>query len=217
VQIAIGLFPGFTALDVMGPYQMLASVPGAEVVFCAERTGHVSDDHDLVHLRVDHTFADVARPDVLLVGGGVAALALATPDAAIVEWIRDAHPHTRWTTSVCTGSLLLGAAGLLDGLTATTHWQARELLALFGATPVDERVVVEGRIVTGAGVSAGIDMALTLVGHLTDEVTAQAIQLRTEYDPQPPYDTGAPWKATPEIRARVDELYLEPAPSAPTT
>ncbi len=199
MQIAIGLYPGLTALDVVGPYQVFSLVPGTEVVLCAEQAGRLSDDNGLLHLDVEHTFADVPRPDVLLVGGGYATRALAREDSGIVRWIRDAHPHTRYTTSVCTGALLLAAAGVLDGLRATTHWHYAELLEPRGAIPVQERVVREGKVVTAAGVSAGIDMALTLVDLLHGPEVAQAIQLGIEYDPEPPHDAGAPWKASSEV------------------
>lgn len=199
MQIAIALYPELTLLDAIGPYQVLSLIPDAEVVLCAEQAGRISDDNGLVHLDVEHTFADVPRPDVLLVGGGFGTRRLATPDSAIVEWIRSAHETTTWTTSVCTGSLLLGAAGLLDGLTATTHWNYYDLLAAFGADPVEDRVVIRDRIITAAGVSSGIDMALVLVDLLYGSDLAKAIQLGIEYDPQPPFDSGAPSKADPEI------------------
>lgn len=199
MQIAIALYPELTLLDAIGPYQVLSLIPDAEVVLCAEQAGRISDDNGLVHLDVEHTFADVPRPDVLLVGGGFGTRRLATPDSAIVEWIRSAHETTTWTTSVCTGSLLLGAAGLLDGLTATTHWNYYDLLAAFGAEPVEDRVVIRDRIITAAGVSSGIDMALVLVDLLYGSDLAKAIQLGIEYDPQPPFDSGAPSKADPEI------------------
>ena len=199
MQIAIALYPELTLLDAIGPYQVLSLIPDAEVVLCAEQAGRISDDNGLVHLDVEHTFADVPRPDVLLVGGGFGTRRLATPDSAIVEWIRSAHETTTWTTSVCTGSLLLGAAELLDGLTATTHWNYYDLLAAFGADPVEDRVVIRDRIITAAGVSSGIDMALVLVDLLYGSDLAKAIQLGIEYDPQPPFDSGAPSKADPEI------------------
>lgn len=199
VQIAIALYPGLTMLDAIGPYQVLSLVPGHEVVLCAERSGRLSDDNALVHLEVEHSFHDVATPDVIVVPGGYGTRALATPESAIVRWLRGAHEHTRYTTSVCTGALLLGAAGLLDGLEATTHWNYTELLELVGATPVRERVVERGRIITAAGVSSGIDMALTLVERLHGATMAEAIQLGIEYDPQPPFDSGAPWKADPDV------------------
>lgn len=203
MQIAIGLYPGLTMLDVIGPYQVFSQVPDAEVVLCAEQPGRVSDDNGLVHLDVDRSFAEVPAPDVLVVGGGYASRALARPDAPIVEWIRAAHDHTTWTTSVCTGALLLGAAGLLDGARATTHWHYVGLIEEQGAVPVRDRVVIEGKVVTAAGVSAGIDMALTLVDRTHGTEVAQAIQLGIEYDPQPPHDSGAPWKAPSELTELV--------------
>ncbi len=203
MQIAIGLYPGFTALDAIGPYQVFANVPGADVVLCAERRGALDDDNGLLHLRVEHTFADVPRPDVLLVPGGLVTRRIASQNGPIVDWIRAAHSTTTYTTSVCTGALLLGAAGLLAGLRATTHWMAYDHLRAYGAQPTEERVVVEGKVVTAAGVSAGIDLALTLVGWTHGAETAQAIQLGIEYDPQPPFDAGAPSKAPTAIRDLV--------------
>lgn len=197
--IAFGLYQGFTALDAIGPYEILTYLPDAEVVLCVESTGVIDDHNDLVHLRIDATFADVPRPDVLLVPGGPAAGRYAAQGHPIVEWIRAAHPHTSWTTSVCTGALLLGAAGLLDGLPATTHWSAYDELASYGARPTEQREVTCGRIMTGAGVSAGIDLALTLAARIAGDDVAQAIQLAIEYDPHPPFDAGAPSKAPKRI------------------
>jgi len=197
--IALGVYQGFTALDAIGPYEILTYLPGAEMVICAESAGVVDDHNDLVHLRVDATFADVPRPDVLLVPGGPIAGQYAADGHPIVDWIRQAHPHTSWTTSVCTGALLLGAAGLLDGLPATTHWSAYDELASYGAQPTEQRVVTAGRIMTGAGVSAGIDLALTLAADIAGPEVAQTIQLAIEYDPHPPFDAGAPSKAPKPI------------------
>ncbi len=197
--IALGLYQGFTALDAIGPYEILAYLPGAEVVICAELAGVVDDHNDLVHLRVDSTFADVPRPDVLFVPGGPGAGRFAADGHPIVDWIREAHPHTAWTTSVCTGALLLGAAGLLEGVAATTHWSAYDELASYGAQPTERRVVTSGRIMTGAGVSAGIDLALTLAADIAGPEVAQTIQLAIEYDPHPPFDSGAPSKAPKQI------------------
>jgi transcriptional regulator GlxA family with amidase domain len=197
--IAIGFYQGFTALDAIGPYEVLTYLPDAEMVICAEHTGVVDDHNNLVHLRVDATFADVPRPDVLLVPGGPAAGQYAAAGHPIVDWIRQAHPHTVWTTSVCTGALLLGAAGLLDGVPATTHWSAYEELASYGAQPTEQRVVTAGKIMTGAGVSAGIDLALTLAAKIAGPEVAQTIQLAIEYDPHPPFDAGAPSKAPKAI------------------
>lgn len=199
MRIAIGLYPGFTSLDAIGPYQVLSHVPGAEVVLCAERVGRLSDDNGLLHLEIESTFDDNDRPDVLLVPGGFVTRVLAREGEPIVEWIRAAHPNTRFTTSVCTGALLLGAAGLLDGVDATTHWVAYEELASFGARPTEQRVVRRDRIITGAGVSAGIDLALVVAAELAGDDVARAIQLGIEYDPQPPFDAGSPSKAGPEL------------------
>ena len=198
-QIAIALYEGLTLLDAIGPYQVLTLVPGLDVVVCAERTGRLDDDQGLIHLDIEHTFDDVPTPDVLLVPGGMATRALAVPGTPIVEWVRTAHATTTWTTSVCTGSLVLGAAGVLEGRRATTHWASYDALAAFGALPSDERVVVDGKIITGAGVSAGIDMALRLVIEMFGVEMAQAVQLGIEYDPRPPVDAGSPATAPPEI------------------
>jgi transcriptional regulator GlxA family with amidase domain len=203
MQIAIGLYPEFTALDAIGPYQVLSNVPGVDVVVCAEQKGRLSDDNGLLVFDVEHTFDDVPSPDILLVPGGLITRKLAQERGPIVDWIRKAHETTQHTTSVCTGALLLGAAGVLEGKTATTHWIAYDALAGYGATPTEQRVVRDGKVLTAAGVSAGIDLALTLVGELFGAEVAQAVQLGIEYDPQPPYDAGAPSKAPAEIRDMV--------------
>jgi transcriptional regulator GlxA family with amidase domain len=203
MQIAIGLYDGFTALDAIGPYQVLSLVPGADVRLCAARAGRVVDDNGLLHLDVEHSFDETRDPDVIVVPGGVITRRMAAEGHPVVDWIAATHPGTTWTTSVCTGAVLLGAAGVLDGLTATTHWYAYDQLRAFGAEPTEQRVVIEGKVVTGAGVSAGIDMALTLVGAMHGPEVAQAIQLGIEYDPQPPYDAGAPSKAGEPIRELV--------------
>jgi transcriptional regulator GlxA family with amidase domain len=203
MQIAIGLYDGFAALDAIGPYQVFTVLPGADVVVCAARRGALVDEAGLLQLEIAHTFADVPSPDVLLVPGGVNTRLMVRDGAPIVDWVRSAHPTTTFTTSVCTGSLILGAAGLLQGVPATTHWCAYEHLRGMGAEPTEQRVVFADRIATAAGVSAGIDLALALVGRTHGEDVAQAIQLGIEYDPQPPYDSGAPSKARPEIRDLV--------------
>lgn len=199
MQIAIGLFPGFTVLDAIGPYQVFTAVPGIEVVLCAERTGRLSDDNGLLHLDIEHTFDEVDRPAITLVPGGFVTRRLARDGGAIVDWVARTHEHTTNTTSVCTGALLLGAAGLLDGLDATTHWAAYDELASYGARPTEQRVVRQGKIWTAAGASAGIDLALTLVAETHGPDLAQAVQLGIEYDPQPPFDSGSPSKADPAI------------------
>jgi transcriptional regulator GlxA family with amidase domain len=203
VQIAIGLYPEFTALDAVGPYQVLTQVPGVDVVLCAERAGRLSDDNGLLHLDVEHTFAEVTDPDVTLVPGGFVTRRLARDHDPIVGWLADTHQRTTYTTSVCTGALLLGAAGILEGLDATTHWFAYDELARYGARPTEQRVVRQGKVWTAAGVSAGIDLALTMVAEIWGPEVSQAIQLGIEYDPQPPFDSGAPSKADPEILALV--------------
>lgn len=203
MKIAIGLYEGLTVLDAIGPYAVLAHLPDAEVRFCAESRGRLSDDNGSLHIDVEVAFDEITRPDVLVVPGGGASRELDRPGTPIVEWIREAHAHSTWTTSVCTGALLLGAAGVLEGLDATTHWMFYDQLAAFGATPTAERVVHRGKVVTAAGVSAGIDMALQLVGLISGQEIAEAIQLGIEYDPQPPYDSGSPVKARDEIRELV--------------
>ena len=197
MQIAIALFPRFTALDCVGPYEVLCRLPGAEVVFVAESAGPVTTDTNVLTIVAEKSFADVPAPDIIVVPGGPGTrTAINDP---IVDWIRQVHQTTDWTTSVCTGSELLGAAGVLDGLKATGYWSRLELLEQWGATPTKERVVIEGKVVTAAGVSSGIDMALTLVAKIAGDDTAQAIQLAIEYDPQPPFDSGSVDKARPEI------------------
>ena len=209
MQIAIGLYPGFTALDAIGPYAVFTSVPGVDVVVCAERKGLLADESDLLHLDLAHTFDEVPEPDVLLVPGGLVTRRVAAEGGRIVDWIRASHETTTYTTSVCTGALLLGAAGVLDGKPATTHWMAYDHLRAHGAQPTEQRVVIKGKVATAAGVSAGIDLALTLVDRLYGPEVAQAVQLGIEYDPQPPHDTGAPSKAPAEIRDLVASVMNE--------
>ncbi|MGN9839280.1 DJ-1/PfpI family protein [Nonomuraea sp. H19] len=196
MHVAIPLYPRFTALDAVGPYTVLAFAPGCTVTFVAAEAGPVTDDQGTLTLIATASYADLPAPDVIIVPGGPGTLDALSYEA-LLGWIRQAHEHTRWTTSVCSGSLLLGAAGLLAGVKATTHWAILEMLAPYGAEPVSERVVTEGKIVTAAGVSAGIDMALTLLAQARDPETAQAVQLAIEYDPRPPFDCGSP-KNAPE-------------------
>jgi transcriptional regulator GlxA family with amidase domain len=209
MQIAIGLYPGYTALDAIGPYAVFTNLPGSTVVVCAERTGRLADDNDLLHLDIGHTFDDVPSPDLLLVPGGTITRRIAKTGGPIVDWIRAAHATSTYTTSVCTGALLLGAAGVLEGRRATTHWMALDQLRAYGAEPSDQRVVTDDKVVTAAGVSAGIDLALSLVGRIEGAETAQAIQLGIEYDPQPPYDAGAPGKAPAPIRELVTTIMRD--------
>ena len=203
-SIAIPLFPMFTALDGIGPYEVLQRVPDFHETFIGHERGIVRSDNAMLGIKIDATFEEVPRPDLIVFPGGVGTRALAD-DARVHEWLRSAHESTRFTTSVCTGSIVLGTAGLLHGLTATTHWAKYDDLAATGATPTATRVVehLERRIITAAGVSSGIDMALRLVEILVDRTAAEASQLMIEYDPQPPFDAGSTAKASPEVVARV--------------
>lgn len=205
MQIAIALFEGFTMLDAVGPYSVLSNVPGHEIVTVAERPGEVRDDRGQ-RMVADAAFADVRRPDVIVVPGGLITRRMARDGHPVIDWIRELHPHTSWTTSVCSGSILLAAAGVLDDTDATSHWLVKDQLRRLGANPVDERVVRRGRVVTAAGVSSGIDMALTLVSLMHGDDVARAVQLGIEYDPQPPFDAGSPATAPEPIVALVSEL-----------
>lgn len=209
MQIAIPIYPGFTALDAVGPYDVLSRVPGAEVVFCAARPGEVRTESGILGLTADRALADLPEPDVIVVPGGVGNRRLLDPESEYTRWIAAVHPGTTWTTSVCTGSLMLAAAGVLDGVDATSHWAAREALTGFGAVPSAERVVERGKVITAAGVSAGIDMALTLAARIAGERVAQGIQLGIEYDPEPPFDTGSPEKAPQELLELVGPMLAE--------
>jgi len=198
VQIAILLYDRFTALDAIGPYDVLSRLPGAEIALVAAEPGPVRNEVGTLTLVADASLEDVPQPDIVLVPGGFGARDL-LEDEPILGWLRGAHEHTTWTTSVCTGALLLAAASILDGVEATTHWLARDELAALGAIPVPDRVVQRDKVLTAAGVSAGIDMALRLAQLEAGDTVAQAIQLGIEYDPQPPFDSGSPEKAPPEI------------------
>lgn len=194
MQIAIVLYDRFTALDAVGPYETLGRLPDADTVFVAERTGPVRSDTGRLALTADKSLAEVPRPDIVVVPGGPGQGAQ-MGNEVLLDWLRTADGTSAWTTSVCTGSLLLASAGLLEGRRATSHWLALDGLKEFGAEPTGERVVFDGKYVTAAGVSSGIDMGLTLLGRIAGDEHAQAVQLLTEYDPQPPYDAGSPGKA----------------------
>ncbi|MDQ6816119.1 MAG: DJ-1/PfpI family protein [Actinomycetota bacterium] len=202
MRIAVLLYPRLTALDAIGPYEVLRELPGASVTFVAERPGEVHDEHGLT-LLAQTALEQLPSPDVVLVPGGKGQAAL-MDDGPVHRWLRRAHETSAWTTSVCTGSLILAAAGLLGGRRATTYWLAFEELRRLGAKPVAERFVFDGRIVTAAGVSAGIDMALALAARIAGEQVAQTIQLAIEYDPRPPFDTGSPGKAPIPVRRALE-------------
>jgi transcriptional regulator GlxA family with amidase domain len=206
VQIAFLLYDRFTSLDAVGPFDVLNNVPGAEPIFVAERSGPVRNESDSLSLVADASLAEVTSPEIVVVPGGFGTRALLEHEP-VLEWLRGVHESSTWTTSVCTGSLLLAAAGLLAGAPATTHWLARDLLASLGARPVPGRVVEHGKIVTAAGVSSGIDMALGLVQRMHGDEVSQAIQLAIEYDPEPPFDCGSPEKAPPEVVAAVTAAF----------
>ena len=206
MEIAIPLYDRFTALDAVGPYEVLWRLPGARVRWIGAEARPYATDRGL-QLVAEATFDDVPAPDVLVVPGGTGTRD-ALGDQRLVDWIRAAHATSTWTTSVCTGALLLGAAGVLDGLRATTHWAYMDDLARYGAEATSQRVVAQGKVVTSAGVSSGIDMALSLAAEIAGADVAQAIQLRIEYDPMPPFDTGSVAKAPERIR----ELAQSPSP-----
>ncbi len=209
MQIAIPLFPRLTALDGVGPYEVLQRLPGAEVLFVGAERGEVRTENGFLGLLADKTFDEVPNPDVVVVPGGIGVTAQ-QDDSPLVEWVKAVHPTTRFTTSVCTGAEILARAGLLDGLEASTHWSAYGRLEELGAKPSGTRVVehLDRRVITAAGVSSGIDMALRLSELLVDDTAAKAMQLMVEYDPMPPFDAGSVEKAGDEVMARVIE-YAE--------
>ncbi len=208
MEIAIPLFDRFTALDAVGPYEVLSRLPGARVRFLAAEAGPVRTENGMLAITADERLSALPEPDVLMVPGGFGTRALMS-DEPMLDWIRHAHAQSRWTTSVCTGSLLLAAAGVLDGLQATSHWMVLDALADYGAQPLSQRVVQQGKVITAAGVSAGIDMALTLAAQIAGEDVAQAIQLGIEYDPEPPFAAGSPGSAPERIVSLVQRASAQ--------
>jgi len=206
IQVAIPLFPRFTALDAIGPYEVLQRIPTIDVTFVGHERGEVRSENGMLGITIDATFEEIPEPDVVVFPGGVGTRVLVN-DERVKEWVRHAHGSTKFTTSVCTGAIVLGAAGLLNGLTATTHWSCYPELEATGAITTAERVVehLDQRIVTAAGVSSGIDMAIRLVELLVDRTAAQAAQLMIEYDPQPPFDCGALARCSDDIVHRTIE------------
>ena len=209
MQIAFLIYEGLTALDIIGPYEVLNQIPGVDVRFVAKQPGSIRVDSGAFSIGVDHKLADVPRPDVFVVPGGIAGTFAAAKDPEILDWVREAHAGSRYSTSVCTGSLILGAAGLLKDSNATTHWAAKTLLEQTGATYTEQRIVVSDKIVTAAGVSAGIDMALYVMGKLVGPELAKLAQLSIEYDPEPPFDAGSPAKAGEAIVQRALEDFAK--------
>lgn len=198
MRIAILIFDELTALDAIGPYEVLSRLPGAELSFVAKQAGPKRTDTGALGLNADRAIADVVDPDIVLVPGGPGNRPL-YDDEEVLEWLRNAHATSTWTTSVCTGSLVLATAGILEGKRATSHWAYLDELGALGAIPISERVVEDGKLMTAAGVSAGIDMALTLAARVAGEDVAKALQLGIEYDPAPPFDAGSPDKAPEPI------------------
>ena len=206
MQVAIPLFPRFTALDAIGPYEVLQRIPSIDITFIGHQRGEVRSENGILGVTIDATFEEMPTPDIVVFPGGVGTRPL-VHDERVLDWVRTAHESTTYTTSVCTGSLVLGGAGLLQGMTATTHWACYPELEATGATATAQRVVehLDDRIITAAGVSSGIDMALRLVELLVDRTAAQAAQLMIEYDPQPPFDSGSLAKCDDVIVQRVIE------------
>jgi transcriptional regulator GlxA family with amidase domain len=207
--IGLVLYPQFTALDIVGPFQTLVDVPGLDVFFVAAQKGPVVDHSGKFSLEATHSFDEVDSLDVVVVPGGFADRDIDSTNT-VVQFIKKIHPTTTWTTSVCTGSIFLAHAGILNGLTATTHWASYDRLRDLGAVPTEQRVIKQGKIITAAGVSAGIDMGLVLVAALEGDEMAKLIQLAIEYDPQPPFDSGAPSKVTPEFKEFVLSIFNSP-------
>ncbi|AXK44856.1 DJ-1/PfpI family protein [Brachybacterium saurashtrense] len=204
MQIALVLYPGFTALDVIGPYEVFNLMPDTEMVFVSNTAGPVVADSGVLSVIATHSFADVPDPDLVLVPGGSTGTGPAMEDPELTGWLRQVNETTSWTTSVCGGAMVLGAAGILDGRPATTHWTAQDMLKNFGAqSRPHDRIVRDGKIATAAGVSSGIDFALWLAGELHGRETAEMIQLAIEYDPQPPFDAGHPSKVSEDLRQRT--------------
>ncbi|MFE3055063.1 DJ-1/PfpI family protein [Nocardia sp. NPDC059239] len=217
-QIAIVLYPGMTVLDAIGPYEVLRMIPDSELRFVSNEVGPIVSDSGVLALGATHTFAETPAPDLVLVGGSEAATTEAMANRELIDWLRAVHPNTQWTTSVCSGALILAAADILRGHPATTHWAAQPALAAFGAeSRPHDRIVHSGKIVTAAGVSAGIDLGLWLVGRIAGEQVAQMTQLYIEYDPHPPFDTGHPDKAPAEImrKARLEMTKRAATPRLP--
>jgi transcriptional regulator GlxA family with amidase domain len=197
MEVAVLIFDNVNALDVVGPCEVLSKIPDIVIKYASKEPGPKQTDIG-IKLVADYSLEDISKPDILLIPGGI-GVTTAINDSCIIDWVQQIHKTTTWTASVCTGAMLLGRAGILKGLKATTHWTSLQKIADFGAIPQKERVVIDGKVITSAGVSAGIDMALTLASLIAGETTAKAIQLGIEYDPAPPFNAGSPDKAPKEI------------------
>lgn len=200
MQVAFVLYPGLTALDAIGPYELLKFLPGVEIRFVGHKVGPVATDRGVLHLGITHSFEETPAPHLVLVPGSEAQTAVAAADTRLTEWLKSVHQTSRYTTSVCSGAIILAASGVLSGQSATTHWAGLDSLRRFGVTPrPNERIVRAGKIWTAAGVSAGLDLALALIEDIAGQETAERIQLLVEYDPQPPFESGHMDKATAEV------------------
>ncbi len=206
MKIAFLIYPGFTALDIVGPFDVLSHLPGAQASFVGTEATAVPNDNDMLSIVARRSLAEMPDPDLVVVPGGMEGTRAAAQNPEILDWLRKIHPSTTWTTSVCTGSIILAAAGILAGQDATTHWSAKDELAALGSSYRAQRWVRHGKVITAAGVSAGIDMALFLAGQIIGDVGAQALQLGLEYDPQPPYDAGSEAKASAEVKAAFEAM-----------
>src|SRR5262245_52491227 len=212
-QIAILLYPGVTALDAVGPWEVFSRLPDTEVRFVGKEVWPVETEGGVLELGVTHSLAETPTPDLVLVPGGVTTPGQMVDDE-ILDWLRRAHRVSIWTVSVCTGALILGAAGILKGRQATSHWYKQGVLKILGARPrPDERIVRAGKVVTAAGVSAGIDLALWLAGEIAGRERAEAIQLTIEYDPHPPFDAGHMSKASRETQELARHIMDERMPA----
>jgi transcriptional regulator GlxA family with amidase domain len=205
-HIAMLLYPGFTPLDAIGPYHALSQFPGYEFSFVAENAGPVSDGGVTI-MQAQKGISEISHVDILVVPGGLPAITMSRTGGPLIDWIAKVHPTTEWTISVCTGALMLGAAGVLKGVPATTHWYSHSELANYGAIPTDERVVESGKIMTAAGVSAGIDMSLVLASRIFSQEFAETMQLDMEYDPKPPFNAGHPRSAPAKVHAELRGLF----------
>ncbi len=210
MQIAILLYPGVTALDAIGPYEVLRLIPGSELRFISREPGPIVADSGVLVLGATHSYEETPSPDIILVPGSEVNTATAMADPELLKWLNRAHQTSRLTLSVCSGALILAAAGILKGHPATTHWIAQSALPKFGAEPQpDKRIVKSGKIITAAGVSAGIDLALLVVGEICGRERAEIIQLLIEYDPQPPFQSGHPTKASKAVFAAASSEMQE--------
>lgn len=208
MNIVIYIYPGMTMLDAIGPYEVLRNMPDVDIKFVAKKKGEISADSKFIHIQAKYDISEVNQADILLIPGSTIAFIKQAQDKKVLEWIKKIHASTQKTVTVCTGSIILAATGILEGKKATSHWKPIQLLTAYGAIPISERFVVEGKIITAAGVSAGIDMALHLLSELKGEARAQAAQLAIEYDPDPPFDSGNPQKADPEV-LKLAEKQME--------